>query len=63
MSQNTNILTKAISFLGMALIVYIFLFITWFVLMLGCTGTHSISECRDNSLTDLVMIPFNLINN
>lgn len=46
----------------MALLVYMFLFITWFILMYGCTENHSVTECRDNTLTNVVMIPFNLIN-
>lgn len=47
----------------MALLAYAVLFIFWIMLMYGCTESHSVTECRDNTLTFVVTYPFNLFNN
>lgn len=47
----------------MAVLVYIVLFFFWIFLMYACTEGHSVGECRDNLLTQVVMYPINLFNN
>lgn len=61
MKKTSTFLSAVTSIFGVAFIVYAVLFLVWLMLMLGCTETHSTSECRDNVLTQVVTYPINLI--
>ena len=61
MKNTSTFLSAVTSFFGVAFFVYAVAFFLWLMLMLGCTETHSVAECRDNTLTRIVMIPFDLI--
>lgn len=63
MQNIKTFLLKATSIIGVALSMYVVLFFAWIMLMYGCTETHSVGECRDNTLTQVVMYPINLFNN
>lgn len=60
-SSFKSFISTVTSILSVAFIVYVGALFAWLVLMYGCTETHSVAECRDNTLTSVVTYPFDLI--